>query len=410
MQVGLRVVLGVTGSIAAYKAVEVARLLKKRGADVQAMLTDGASHFVTALTFEAVTGRPARRTVWGMSGEDLRKIEHVEDAYAADRILIAPASANFITRYTHGFADDALTATLLSTSAPVWVAPAMESNMWRHPATQANVATLQGRGVRFLGPTTGDLASGRTGDGRMWAPERIVDAVLGDGAAQRTDLEGLTILVTAGPTWEPIDPVRVLTNRSTGAMGLAIADRAAERGARVRVVLGPTHLAPSVPSVALTRVESAVDMLAAAEAAADDIDVLIATAAVSDYRPADPRPRKLKRSDPAAATLALAENPDILATLSARLRPRSASVTIVGFAAETDDVVRHAQAKLSRKGCDVVIANRVGPDRGFGAGETEVLAITASAPPVPFGPADKAGVADFVLDQVLELRRQRSGS
>ena len=401
-----RVVLGVTGSIAAYKAVEIARLLKKRGCDVQAMLTDGAARFVTPLTFEAITGRACRRSVWGMTGEDLRKIEHVEDAYGAEVVLVAPASANFIARYAHGLADDALTATLLSTTAPVWVAPAMETNMWRHPATRANVETLVSRGVRLLGPEAGDLASGRAGEGRLWDPHRLVDAIL--ASPPGGDLDGLTVLITAGPTWEPLDPVRILTNRSTGAMGLALADRAASRGATVRVVLGPTHLSPDRPdAISLRRVETAAQMLSAAEAALEGVDVLIATAAVSDYRPRSPRPSKLKRSDPAASRLELVENPDILATLSAMLRRQTPSATVVGYAAETEDLATHARAKLVKKGCHVVIANRVGPNAGFGGGLTEVVAVRETGEPTAFGPADKGAVADFVLDQVLELRRQQ---
>ena len=407
-----RVVLGVTGSIAAYRAVEIARLLLKRGAEVQAVLTEGATKFVTPLTFEAITGRASRRSVWSLSDDDggVRKIEHIEDAYAADRILVAPASANFLARYALGMADDALTTTLLSTAAPVYIAPAMETNMWRHPATRANTEVLRARGVRFLGPTDGDLASGRAGEGRMWAPERIVDSIFEAGGLSR-DLEGLVVTLTAGPTWEPIDPVRVLTNRSTGAMGIAMAEAAARRGAEVRLVLGPTHLSPSPhPSIQVVRVETAEEMLRAAEAQVVRTDVLIATAAVSDYRPADRRTQKLKRSDPAAQRLELAENPDILATLSRRLRRERPAATVVGFAAETNDIVRHARGKLARKGCDIVIANEVGRALGFGAGQTNVLAVRADGDPQPFGPADKSAVAEFVLDQVVELRRQRKGS
>ena len=413
----LHVVLGVTGSIAAYKAVEVARLLRKSGARVQAMLTEGAVRFVTPLTFEAITGRPVRGSVWSMSGDHERKIEHVEDAYIADRVLVAPATAQFLARYAHGWADDALTATLLSTTAPVMVAPAMETNMWNHPATRANVETLRRRGVSFLGPESGALASGRSGDGRMWAPERIVDAVLASlptsnlaapGATLGADYVGLKVLLTAGPTWEPLDPVRILTNRSTGAMGLALAAAAARRGADVRLVLGPTHLQPA-SSVVVERVETAEQMLSAARAAVDDVDVFIATAAVSDFRIAAPRGRKLKRSDPAASTLALSENPDILATLSGHLRQTRPGATVVGYAAETEDVVTNARAKLARKGCDLVIANRVGPESGFGPGKTEVAAVRAQGEAATFGPATKAEVAEFVLDQVLDVRRERKG-
>ena len=413
----LRVVLGVTGSIAAYKAVDLARLLQKQGASVQAMLTRGAVRFVTPLTFEAVSGRPVRTSVWSLSGSETRQIDHVEDAYSADLVVVAPASASFIARYAHGWADDALTATLLSTRAPVYVCPAMETNMWQHPSTQANVELLRSRGVEILGPEAGDLASGRTGEGRMWAPERIADLVFNEAGRAASvsdvsssgDLQGLKILLTAGPTWEPIDPVRFLTNRSTGTMGIALADAAARRGAEVRLVLGPTHLKPA-GSVAVRRVETAAQMLATTQAWMEDIDVLIASAAVSDYRPSSPRAGKLKRSDPDAAVLRLLENPDILSTLAAELRRGPRPPTIVGFAAETDDVVKHAGAKLSRKGCDMVIGNFVGPEAGFGGGRTEVVAVFRQGEPVRFGPADKPEVAEFVLDQVLEQRRQQAGS
>ena len=309
----------------------------------------------------------------------------------------------------HGFADDALTATLLSTAAPVWVAPAMESRMWQHPATQANVERLRGRGIRFVGPTAGDLASGRSGAGRMCAPEQIVDAVFGDESG--SDLDGVTVLITAGPTWEPIDPVRILTNRSTGSMGLALASAAVRRGAEVQLVLGPTHLhVPESPRLVVRRVETAEQMLAAATDVAGRSDVLIATAAVSDFRPAVSREVKLKRSDAGARMLQLHENPDILATVARMLREQNPTSVVVGFAAETNDLVEHARDKLRRKGCDLVIANLVGPDVGFGSNETNVIAVRATGEGTPFGPADKARVAEFVLDQVLEVRRQRAGS
>ena len=402
-----RVLLGVTGSIAAYKAVELARLLVKQDTDVQAILTSGAERFVTPLTFEAITGRAVRTSVWSMGHEQVRKIEHVEDAYRAEQVVVAPASANFLARYAHGLADDALTATLLSTTAPVFVAPAMETHMWRHPATRANAEILKSRGVRFLGPEAGALASGRSGEGRMWPPEQIVGAL----AQGEADLHGCTVLVTAGPTWEPIDPVRFLSNRSTGAMGIAIAGAAARRGASVRLVLGPTHLfVPEALDVQVERVETADQMLTASRAWLQGVDVLVASAAVSDYRPAEARTNKLKRSDPAANRLELAENPDILTLLSRDLRAQAPAATVVGFAAETEALVRNARGKLQKKGCHLIIANEVGPTRGFGGGQTQVLAVAATGDPVAFGPADKDAVADFVLDQVLELRRQQVGS
>ncbi|MEO1334827.1 MAG: phosphopantothenoylcysteine decarboxylase, partial [Myxococcota bacterium] len=259
------------------------------------------------------------------------------------------------------------------------------------------------RGVQILGPAAGDLASGRAGEGRMWDPERIAQTVL-----TPSDLSGLTMLVTAGPTWEPIDPVRVLTNRSTGAMGIAIAEAAARRGAHVRLVLGPTHLSVA-SSVDVTRVETANEMLKASKDKLSGVDVLVATAAVSDFRPSQPNASKLKRAESSASTLELVENPDILATLSPVLRAARPQATVVGFAAETEDVITHARGKMLRKGCDFVVGNLVGPGQGFGAGQTKVIAVRATDT-TAFGPASKPDVAEFILDQVIEVRRQQVGS
>ncbi len=399
---GPRVLLGVSGSIAAYKAVEIARLLQKGGAEVEACLTRGALAFVTPLTFEAITRAPVRTEVLGTEGGE---IAHVEQAHAADLILVAPASANLLARLAAGFADDALTATILATRAPLLLAPAMETGMWDNPATTDNVARLVARGAQILGPGEGALASGRSGRGRMLEPEEIVErAFLALGPR---DFAGRAVLVTAGPTWEPLDPVRILSNRSTGAMGIEIAVAAARRGAQVTLVLGPTHLVPPAhPGLKVVRVETALQMLAAGEAALTPESVVIGTAAVSDFRPAASRPQKLKRSDPAAANLALAENPDVLATLGSKL---GAGGVLVGFAAETEDVEAHALAKLKKKGCQLIIANQVGPAQGFGAGETKVVALDAAGGRAPFGPASKTKVAQFVLDQVARVGKQRSG-
>lgn len=397
-----RVLLGVSGSIAAYKAVEIARRLQKAGIEVQAALTKGAQAFVTPLTFEAITGAPVRTEVLASGGGE---IAHVEQAHAVELILVAPASANLIARLAHGFADDALTATILATRAPLLLAPAMETGMWDNPATLDNVAKLVERGARIVGPGEGPLASGRSGRGRMVEPEVIVDEAL--RLLGPRDLAGRRVLVTAGPTWEPIDPVRILSNRSTGAMGIAIAEAAARRGAEVSLILGPTYLQPKVQGgLTLRRVETALQMLAESEASLTPDSVVIGTAAVSDFRPAAARSSKLKRSDPNAATLTLAENPDVLATLGQRLGPEG---LLVGFAAETDDVEAHALEKLKRKGCQLIIANRVGAHRGFGPGETEVVALDAAGGRAAFGPAGKEAVAQFVLDQVVRVGKQRSG-
>lgn len=363
-------------------------------------MTQGGMRFVTPVTFEAITQREVLTDLWQVKGE----IMHVEKAHAVDLVLVAPASANQLARMACGLADDPLTTILLSTNAPVLVAPAMESGMWRHPATQDNLTRLESRGVRVLGPGTGDLASGRSGLGRMIEPREIVEAAL--QVVEPGDLSGLGMTVTAGPTWEALDPVRVLANRSTGAMGIEIARAGARRGAQVTLILGPTHLAPPA-GVKTIRVETAEQMLRAGEQQLEQTDVLVATAAVSDFRPAEPWAQKLKRSAPEAHTLNLVENPDILRTLSSALRARGERpATVVGFAAETEAMEDNARGKLERKGCDLVIGNIVGPNQGFGSGETQVLAVGREGASRAFGPASKADVAEFVLDQVVRVRKQ----
>lgn len=388
-----RVLLGVTGSIAAYKAVELVRLLAKAGVSVQVAMTRGATAFVRPLTFEAVSQNRVLTEVLE-HGDD--GIQHVERAHEIDLVLVAPASANTLARLRAGMADDQLSAIALATRAKKAFAPAMEPGMWRNPATLENVATLESRGWTRIGPDSGALASGRSGEGRMVEPAVLFEHAL--RLVGPNDLSGRHVLVTAGPTWEPLDPVRILTNRSTGAMGISIAAAAARRGARVTLVLGPTHLSPpNHPLVTTHRVESATEMLAAAERAAP-VDVLIGTAAVSDFRPKSASASKLKREHDGSDRLELVENPDVLKTLAAAWP----DTLVVGFAAETEDVVDNAKKKLARKGAKLIIGNVVGPDAGFGAGETSVIAVRADSE-TPFGPASKPAVADFVLDQVVSL-------
>jgi phosphopantothenoylcysteine decarboxylase/phosphopantothenate--cysteine ligase len=287
----------------------------------------------------------------------------------------------------------------------------METGMWENAATRDNVATLGARGFSFVGPEAGGLASGRSGVGRMAEPEAIVERA--EALLRPRDLLGVCVVITAGPTWEAIDPVRVLSNRSTGSMGIEIARAAAERGAHVSLILGPTQLSPPEgPSIETVRVESAEEMLAAGTKVLGGAAVLIASAAVSDFRPEKSRAKKLKRSEPGARALALEENPDVLASLSQamRSRPNGHGSVIVGFAAETENLEQNARDKLIKKGCDLVIANLVGKHAGFGADSTEVLAVPRPerGAPIPFGPASKRDVAQFVLDQVLCLRKQQS--
>ena len=399
------ILLGVTGSIAAYKAVELARLLIKARAQVQVIMTDRARAFVTPLTFRAITQRPVIER-WD-DPSDL-EIGHVEHGYSTNVVVIAPATANTIARLALGLADDALTATMLSFEGPTLIAPAMETRMWSHPTTQHNVALLRQRGVKVIGPTSGDLASGRSGAGRMVEPGVIFDAVR--ALFEPGDLDGTRLLVTAGPTWEPIDPVRVLTNRATGTLGIRLAEAAARRGARVQLVAGPGVAAPAPhPAIEVVPVESALDLDAAVQARLDGLDAFIATAAVSDFRPADPRDDKLKRHDPDAARLELVENPDVLARAARALRERGARTVVVGFAAETEDLERNARDKRERKGCDFIAANRVGRDQGFGDGESELAWIGADVYET-FGPGSKAAAAEFLLDRVGRAVRERSGA
>lgn len=403
MSAAPRVLLGVSGSIAVYKAAELARRLMDRGLDVQVAMTAAAQRFVTPLTFRALTGRPVLTSLWSESQE----IEHVERAYEADVLLMAPASANLLARLAHGLADDALTTTALSSRAPLVLAPAMETHMWLHPATQANVAQLVARGARLVEPAEGALASGRSGLGRFPEISEIVEATV-SASRPDTSWRGQVVLVTAGPTFEPLDPVRGLTNRSTGAMGIAIAELAAERGAEVHLVLGSTALSPS-PRVRLHRVETALEMLAASEAVVDRADFVIATAAVSDFRPTSVHPEKLKKTELGADTLPLERNPDVLMSLAARRRaaPGGAEACIVGFAAETSNLEANARGKLAQKGCDFVVANLVGPARGFGERRTEVLLVGKDRPAEPYGPATKREVAAFLLDRLRPPEEKR---
>ena len=387
---GTRIFLGVAGSIAAYKAVELSRLLIKAGASVNVGLSEGAKRFIQPLTFEAVTQNPVLTSLWASSQS---QIEHVEQSHAVDVVLVAPASANLIARMAAGMADDIIAATCLSTIAPIVVAPAMETGMWNNPATQANIKTLQDRGVIVVAPEAGDLASGRSGMGRLAEIEVIVAAVLAQIGPK--DFEGRHFVITAGPTHEKIDPVRILSNRSTGAMGIAFAEAAARRGAKVDLILGPTHLSPPI-SVTTHHVESAREMLQAAESVITADDIFIAAAAVSDFRPSDAAEQKLKRSHVGAQELSLTENPDILATVSPKLKDG----LVIGFAAETENVEANAKDKLDRKACDLMVANQVGPSKGFGPGQTEILLVSKEDGAQAFGPASKTEVAHFVLDQV----------
>lgn len=354
---GRRILLGVTGGIAAYKAADLVRRLREQGAEVRVVMTDAAQHFVSATTFQALSGHPVRSSLWDAAAE--AAMGHIELARWATHVLVAPASADALARLAAGLAGDLLGTACLATEAPIFVAPAMNRQMWVHPATQANLALLRQRGVQVLGPGTGGQACGETGEGRMWEPAQIIDALASAEAVG--DLADWHLVVSAGPTFEDLDPVRFLGNRSSGRMGFAIADAASRRGATVVLVAGPVRL-PTPLGVHRVDVRSATQMHAAVMAAIRDDSVYIGTAAVADYMPEAIATSKIKKGDADGFTLRLVRTPDILAAVAARQpRPRA----VVGFAAETDDVVAYARGKLLAKGLDWIAANRVG-DVGTG--------------------------------------------
>lgn len=390
------VVLGVTGCIGAYKACEVLRELQRRGVDVRVVMTRAATQFVTPLTFEALSRHPVFHDQWAL-GEN-GDIRHISLADEADLLLVAPATANSVGKFARGIADDALSTLYLATKAPVVVAPAMNVNMYEHPAFQENLATLRARGVGVVEPGSGYLACGWLGQGRLAETDAIVDAALAI-LQPRRDLAGETVLVTAGPTVEDIDPVRFVSNRSSGRMGYRIAEAARDRGARVILVSGPTALeAPA--GVETLAVRSAEEMQRAVLGRAGEATVVIAAAAVSDYRPAERAASKVKKTQ-GALSLPLVRTPDILKGLG----ERKGSLLLVGFAAETDDLVRNAQVKLASKNLDLIVANDVSAEGVGFASETNagvLLRRDGSRLEVPLG--SKRQLAERILDEVRALR------
>ena len=358
-----RIVLGVTGGIAAYKSAELTRLLVKDGMIVDVVMTESATRFVTPMTFQALSGRPVLTDLW-TSGAD-NAMGHIAVSRGAEAIVIAPASADFLAKLAHGAADDLLSTLCLARECPLLVAPAMNVQMWQNPATQRNVAQLAGDGVSILGPGSGDLACNETGDGRMLEPEDLFAAIV--AARQPKLLAGKRVLVTAGPTFEPIDPVRGITNTSSGKMGFAVAQAAAEAGAAVTMVAGPTAL-PTPAGVTRIDVRSAADMSEAVLARTRDADVFIAVAAVADYTPVETSDRKLKkRGEP--LTLQLKPTTDILATVAGAPSPPFC----VGFAAESHDVLTHAEEKRRRKKLPLLVANRAQDALGSDDNEVTLL-------------------------------------
>jgi phosphopantothenoylcysteine decarboxylase/phosphopantothenate--cysteine ligase len=367
---GKRILLGVTGGIAAYKSPELVRRLRERGAEVQVVMTAGAREFVTATTFQAVSGRSVRSELWDAAAE--AAMGHIELARWADAVLIAPASADFLARLATGQADDLLATLCLATAAPIAVAPAMNHLMWSNAATRANVQTLSARGVQLFGPGEGDQACGEVGEGRMLEPlelaERLAALLPASG-----ELAGKRVLITAGPTRERIDPVRFISNRSSGKMGFAVAQAAREAGADVTLVCGPVSLATPA-GVARLDVESAADMLAAVLRELPGCDIFISTAAVADYRPTRAAGQKIKKTSE-TLDLTMERTVDVLATVAARAeRP-----FVVGFAAETEAVEQNARTKLMKKNLDMIAANEVGQDKAFDCDDNQLIVLSRNA-------------------------------
>ena len=391
------IVLGVTGGIAAYKACELLRLLQKRGMDVYVVMTKHATQFVAPLTFETLSGHPVavdtfeRPATW--------EVEHIALAKRADLFLIAPATANIIGKMANGIADDMLSTTVMATKAPVMIAPAMNTGMWENPATQQNIETLKKRGVHVVTPATGHLACGDSGAGKLEDVTVIADRAI-TVLEKKKDLAGLRVMVTAGPTREALDPVRYISNRSSGKMGYAIARAAMERGAEVTLLTGPVAIEPpqGVKAVSFMTTQ---DLLDCALEHAVNQDVIIQSAAPADYRAKEIAAQKMKKQGGADMVIELVENPDVAATLG---RNKRADQTFVGFAAETNDVLAHAQGKLIKKNLDMIVANDVtAPGAGFDVNTNIVTLITKEAiKSLPLMSKDE--VADRILDAVMEIR------
>jgi phosphopantothenoylcysteine decarboxylase/phosphopantothenate--cysteine ligase len=402
----MRIGLGISGGIAAYKAAELVRLLQDKGLDVQVVMTRSAREFITPLTFAALSGHKVITEMFGEaqgSGNVESAIEHIAVAQAMDAFVVAPATANVLAKLAHGIADDFLTTLALATKAPLIVAPAMNVNMWEHTATQQNLETLRHRGVRVVNPDEGYLACGMTGAGRLASPASIAQAVF-NTLGIREDLAGEVVLVTAGPTEEPLDPVRYISNRSSGKMGYALAEASRRRGARVLLVSGPTHIEP--PAVhTFERVRTAADMAEAVLRLADTATVVLMAAAVADFRPAAVHPGKIKKQEgPPAVKLEPTE--DILAEVSRRRRDDQ---IIVGFAAETEDVLGNAAAKLRAKHMDLLVANDVSKDgAGFDVDTNIVTLLFPGGNKTPLEKMSKLEVANRVLDEIVGIRKRSS--
>ena len=402
------IVVGVTGGIAAYKSVHLVRRFVKAGHDVHVIPTDDALRFVGPTTWEAISRNPVTTSVH----DDVARVRHVSLGQSADLVVVAPATANFLAKTAAGLADDLLGTTLLATTAPVVVAPAMHTEMWQHPATRANIATLRGRGVHIVGPADGELTGGDSGPGRMTEPDEIADIALTVLAPK--DLAGVRVVVSAGGTREPLDPVRYIGNRSSGRQGIAVALAAADRGADVTLVVAHVEtdaaaLARRHPRIQTVEVGTATDLQSVVEAAAVGADVVVMAAAVSDYRVAAVSDTKLAKETDDGLTLELVQNPDILAGLAAA---RPGGQTIVGFAAETEPdrerLLERGRRKRERKGADLLVVNEVGWSRGFEQSDNAVAIIGHGGNVVAERRGRKREIADALWDVVVTARRSRN--
>ena len=398
---GKKIVLGVTGGIAVYKAVDLVSRLRKQGCQVRVVMTEHAQQFVTPLTFKEISGNQVAVSMWSSNQEF--NVEHIALANWADAFVVAPATANILAKMAYGLADDLLSTTLLAAQAPIVVCPAMNTGMYENAATQENIAKLQSRGITVMPPAVGKLACGTSGAGRLPEPQEIVEFLSAFFAKREGDLRGLKVLVTAAGTREPIDPVRFVGNRSSGKMGYAVAQMAAERGAEVLLVSGPSAL--EIPAnVRAVKVETTNEMLEACLAAYDDVDIVVKAAAVADYRPRDVAEQKIKKKTDDALTVVMDKNPDILKTLGGKKTHQ----VLVGFAAETQNLLENARDKVVKKNLDMIVANDVtAAGAGFNADTNIVKFLFASGEVRSLEQMPKVDVANCILDEALKIRKQR---
>lgn len=398
---GKKIVLGVTGGIAVYKAVDLVSRLRKQGCQVRVVMTEHAQQFVTPLTFKEISGNQVAVSMWSSNQEF--NVEHIALANWADAFVVAPATANIIAKMAYGLADDLLSTTLLAAQAPIIICPAMNTGMYENPATQENIAKLVSRGVSVMPPAVGKLACGTSGAGRLPEPQEIVEFINAFFAKREGDLRGLKVLVTAAGTREPIDPVRFVGNRSSGKMGYAVAQMAAERGAEVLLVSGPSALAAPA-NVRTVKVETTNEMLEACVNAYAEMDIVIKAAAVADYRPHDVADQKIKKKTDDALTVVMDKNPDILKILGSQKKHQ----VLVGFAAETQNLLENARDKVVKKNLDMIVANDVtAAGAGFNADTNIVKFLFANGEVRSLEQMPKVDVANCILDEALKIRQQR---